>query len=151
MKIIFIGTTGVHHTMVAANLLIGRDNHVRYSRLGGFADKKLESSGKPLLIHDDGRGTQIYSLGVGKDVALAERAMHQFIDILGFKSSDLLVQRVHMNGDKLLLWLIKMPAIGCLKTISRFLAEKLIEWQVNNIIRYVQQVKVRMGTVSCYD
>lgn len=142
MKVIFIGTTGVHHALVAANLLVGQGDDGRYSSLRGFADTGIESSGKPFLVSDDGRGNQVYSLGVGKDLGLAERAMGQFINILGFESSDIMVKKVPIKGDKLMLLLIALANIGWLKTISNFLAEKLIKWQLRDIKQCVQQVKI---------
>jgi hypothetical protein len=151
LKIIFIGTTGVHHALVAAHLLSGWDCHGKCSSLAGFGDKVLEDSGKPFMVYEDGEGTQIYSLGVGKDVKLAERAIGQFIDILGFKPADYLIEPVSLPEEKLLWWLIKMPDHAWLRTVNSYLADKLIKWHLKHIIQSVRQAEGRMGTVSCYD
>lgn len=143
MKVIFVGTTGVHHTLVAANLLLGWDKHGGYTRLEGFGDSKLEQSGYPLLIHDDGRGNQIYSLGAGKNLQLALRAMTQFIDVCGFQPSDLWIEPVKIKGDKLFTWLVHIPR---LKTLSNMIIYKLIKWQLKDIKQSVQKVEDRLKT-----
>lgn len=152
MKVIFIGTTGVHHALVAAHLLAGEMTGKRYSALKGFDDCRLEKNGQPLLVHDDGRGNQIFALGVGKDLQLAHRAITQFIDVCGFKSSDLWIEPVTIKGDKLFLWLVRTPDIKSLKTASHMIMERLIRWQFMNIRQTVHKVAARMRTVpSCYE
>lgn len=147
MKVIFIGTTGVHHALVAANLLAGKGEWERYSALEGFDDCSLEKSGQPLLVHDDGKGNQIFALGVGKDLQLAHRAITQFIDLCGFKSSDLWIEPINIKGDKLFLWLVRTPDIKSFKTISHMIIESLIKRQFKHITQSVQKVAVRMRTV----
>jgi hypothetical protein len=136
-----MGTTGVHHTLVAAHMFIKRGKHKKYKMIEGFDDGKLEKSGRPFLVSDDGRGNQVYCVGVGKDIQLAKRAMTQFLDINGFTSSDLFIQPVHIKGDKLLLWLVRLPEYRWLKALRNGVAECLIRVQLALVQQSVRNVE----------
>lgn len=149
MKVMFIGTTGVHHTLVAANLLSDGGVKGKYSRLENFADSSLDRSGYPLLIYDDNRGGKIYTLGVGKNIDVATKAINEFIELLGFKSADLLIKPVEIRGGSFLLWLgKKIPQAVLGKSLSSFLAEKIIKWQFKEIRRCVEEVKGEIQKTS---
>lgn len=141
MKIMFVAATGVHQALVAAYYFIGQVQDDHYSRLKGFADSSLDTTGFPLLIYDDENGNQVYTLGVGNDIAMACKTIDQFINILGFDSEDLLVKPVNIRAGRLLLWLERIPPRPGMKMIGVCLAEIIVKWQEHKILQSVQEVK----------
>ena len=62
MKIIFLGTTGVHHTLLAANLYL-TDEICDPARMQDFADQRKDHDGKPIYVGRDEKGNEVYTLG----------------------------------------------------------------------------------------
>jgi hypothetical protein len=110
--------------------------------LKGFDDSRLEKAGQPLLVYDDGRGNQIYTIGVGKDLQLARRAMAQFMDLLGFQSSDLLIEAVNIKGDKLFLWFMRIPDFKLFTNLRKIIIERMIKGQLEAILQSVRNIEV---------
>jgi hypothetical protein len=141
VKILFIGTTGVHHTLVAANIFLGRLDEADFTMIKGYADNYKDLTGFPILISDDGNENQVYTLGVGRELKVAHKAINQFIELLDCSSKDLIVQPVTIKGETLLLLLKKIPEYLGGKIIGPFISSMIIKKQFSHILKDVSRLK----------
>lgn len=143
MKILFIGTTGVHHTLVAANIFLGRLDKPDFKFIEGYADNYKDLTGDPILINDD--GNQVYTLGVGRELEVGDRAIKSFIELLDCSSQDLIVQQISIKGEKLLLLLKFIPEYLGGKTIGTIISNIVIRKQFSKILQDVTRLKEQMS------
>ena len=106
-----MGTTGVHHALIAANIYLENLPDEKYYNLRDYADLELESRGSPVYVGRDKQGRRVYSLGGGKDLGMAKKSIEDLTALLGYSSHDLLVQTVTIRGDKLLATLCGIPPV----------------------------------------
>lgn len=108
MNILFLGTSGVHHALIAANIYL--EKPVKdFNSIPNFANIALESSGFPIFVGEDNQGNQVYSLGAG-DVEMAKKSIEDLRNVLGRPANDLVVKPVSVKGEKLLALLNHIPA-----------------------------------------
>lgn len=110
MHILFIGTNGVYHPLIAAHLHLQSLNTDDYRSLQCFADHELEKNGRPLFIGFDSENNRIYTLGVGPDVDMVKKSIEDLRLILGAAASDLRVVPIQIKAQLLLLLLHKLSA-----------------------------------------
>lgn len=108
MNIIFLGTSGVHHALIAANIYL-KKTVTDFNSIPDFANIALESSGFPIFVGEDNQGNQVYSLGAG-DVEMAKKSIEDLRNVLGCSANDLVVKPVSVKGEKLLALLNHIPA-----------------------------------------
>lgn len=135
MNIIFLGTTGVHHSLVAANIYLERLHKEQYRDIPNFANLDLEFNGFPLYIGEDKMGNRIYSLGGGKDWRMAKKSIDDLTALLGYSHEDLTVRPVSIWGDRLLAVLCKIPPVLGGKVWSGLASVLLIKLQMKAICR----------------
>lgn len=109
MTIIFLGTSGVHHALIAANIYLKKPV-TDFNSIPDFANVALESSGFPIYVGQDKEGNQVYSLGAGSDVEMAKKSIEDLRDVLGCSADDLAVKPVSVKGEKMLALLNLIPA-----------------------------------------
>ncbi|MDD3272393.1 MAG: DUF3189 family protein [Syntrophomonadaceae bacterium] len=109
MNIIFLGTSGVHHALIAANVYL-KNPVADFNSLTDFANRDLESSGFPIYVGQDKEGNRVYSMGAGSDVDMAKKSIEDLRDVLGYSTHDLVVKPVSVKGEKLLTLLNHIPA-----------------------------------------
>lgn len=141
MKVIFVGTTGVHHTLVAAEVYLQGEISGKIEKLPHFADQEKDHVGKPIFVGVDGKGNEVYSLGTGRDVLMAKKSIEELIGILGFSPYDLLVKPVKVKGDLFFPFLNKVSTVLGGKGVGRIMANYLATYQVNSIISQVEGFK----------
>lgn len=140
MKVLFLGTTGVHHTLVAANLFInGQRSDI--VNIPNFADKDLDHTGHPIYVGRDPNGNDVYTLGAGRDVLMAKKTIEELVGVLGFYPHDLLVKPVKIKGDIFFPFLNKVSNVLGGKRLNRYLAQNVIESQIDNIAQQVDAFK----------
>jgi hypothetical protein len=144
VKILFIGTTGVHHALVAANIFLGRLSQPDFSKIEGYADNYNDMSGYPILVNDDGKDNQVYTMGVGRELKVAHRAIGQFIELLGCSSKDLIVHPISVKGETLLLLLKILPEAFGGKIFNTFISNLVIKRQFSNISNDVNRFKEKL-------
>lgn len=110
MNIIFIGTCGVYHPLIAAHLHLHSLNTDDYRSLQCFADHDLEQSGRPLFIGVDPKDNYIYALGVGPDLEMVKKSIEDLRTILGASANDLQVVPIRIKAQLLLIILHKLSA-----------------------------------------
>ncbi|NLW45175.1 MAG: DUF3189 family protein [Syntrophomonadaceae bacterium] len=152
MIILLVGTTGVHHTLVAAHLYLKKNISAgEFAHLDGYCDLSLEGSGFPIAIGCDGYGNNVYTLGLGRLVEIGNRAINGFSQIMGFDSSQLLIRELRIPGD-LDIWAASkanwMP-MGMGNAINRLVADRVISREFKRIkseaLRLTEQVALLQG------
>jgi hypothetical protein len=125
MKIVFLGTTGVQHSLIAAHIYLGQLKEQDFRSLEYYCDLSQEPSGFPIFIGDDARGNSVYSLGVGKDLQMGQKTIENLLIILGFSSQDLALRPISIKAEVFL---------ACLGKIPRYLGGTKITLFFSNII-----------------
>ncbi|MGE5391478.1 MAG: DUF3189 family protein [Deltaproteobacteria bacterium] len=141
MKVIFLGTTGVHHALVAANLYITNDIPHDPSRLPDFADQQKDHDGSPIFVGRDEKGNEVYSLGAGRDVLMAKKSIEELIGVLGFYPQDLLVKPIKVRGDIFFPFINKVSTVTSSKGIGKAVARYLASVEMDSIAAQVQGFK----------
>ena len=118
MNILFLGTTGIYHTLIAAHLYLGKSTSVDYRNLKFWGDRSQEALGYPLFLDQDEQSNRVYSLGVGPDVRMANKSIEQLIRILNCTERDLVVKPVFIKRERLLWFLHRM---GNFKIVNHLL------------------------------
>jgi len=139
MNIIFLGTTGVHHALVAANIYVGHLKDKKYYILKDYANLHLELTGFPIFIGKDKQGNRVYSLGAGKDLAIAKKMIEEFTIIMGYSKSEMLVKPVSIYGEKLLALVSTIPEWLGGRLWSSLLASIIIKSQLPAIKRDIEE------------
>jgi len=109
MNVLFLGTSGVHHALIAANIYLKKPV-TDFNSISDFANVALESSGFPIYVGKDKQGNLVYSLGAGSDVEMAKKSIEDLRNVLGRSGDELVVKPVSVKGEKLLALLNHIPA-----------------------------------------
>lgn len=141
MKVLFLGTTGVHHTLVAAQIYIKASIPYEIYNIPDFADQEKDHAGHPIFVGHDKDGNDIYSLGAGRDVLMAKKSIEEFVGVLGFYPHDLLVKPIQVRGDIFFPFLNKLSTVIGGKSIGRLLARYLETSQIGRIKDQVEGFK----------
>lgn len=110
MNILFLGTSGVHHALIAANIYLKKPV-ADFNSIPDFANVALEASGFPIYVGEDEEGNQVYCLGAGSDVEMAKKSIKDLRTVLGRSANDLVVKPVSVKGEKLFVLLNRIPAL----------------------------------------
>lgn len=141
MKILFLGSTGVHQALLAANLymesLSGRD----YQNMQYFNDYELESNGRPLYIGSDSRGRSIYALGVGPDVEMVTKTIEQLRIILDSTADELEIIPITIKLQRSIFLIHSLARFTSLKPLSSQLIVYLLKKEHNNIMQQLPQLE----------
>jgi hypothetical protein len=129
MNILFIGTTGIYHTLIAAHLYLGKPEPDNFNNIKFWGNRSEEALGYPLFVDYDEQRNRVYSLGVGRNVPMATKSIKQLLEILNCTESDLIVKPVYIKRERLLLFLHQ---------IGRF---KLIQHLLLPIIGYILKIE----------
>lgn len=154
MKIVLVGTTAVHHTLVAAHLYMNTIHGPDFGKLDGYCDMSLDYSGYPLFIGNDEDDNQIYTLGLGRLIDVGYRAIHDFQQIIGGESGQLLVQEIRIPSE-LDIWAASKASripLGLGSIINRLISDHVIAREFPliqmDVTRLNDQVSFLQG-VSC--
>mgnify|MGYP003732792899 FL=1 len=137
MNILFLGTSGVHHALIAANIYLKKPV-ADFNSISDFADLALESSGFPIYVGEDKQGNQVYSLGVG-DVEMAQKSIEDLRNVLGRSANDLVVKSVSIKGEKLMALLNHIPASLGGRLWHRLIPALILKSQLKAIYRNIEQ------------
>jgi len=141
MNIIFLGTTGIHHTLIAAHLYLGKLEQEGYANLKFWDDRNKEVLGYPIFIDYDKKRNKIYSLGGGWEVLMTQKTIEQLVKIMDFSEQDLVVKPIFIKRERILLLLYK---IGRFKIVNRLVLpviNYLIKKEFTAIKQQVEEFK----------
>lgn len=139
MKIIFLGTTGIQHSLIAAHIYLEKLEEQDFRDLEYYCDLSKESSGFPIFIGDDARGNQVYSLGVGKDLQMGQKTIENLLTILGFSFQDLTLRPVSIKAERFLAYLGKIPRYLGGTKINLFFSDIILRQELTAIKENVEQ------------
>lgn len=142
MKIIFLGTTGVHHSLVAANLYLDRVKGRNFEMLKGYADLDKDASGFPIFIDEDEQGNLVYTLGAGRDIKVGQKTIEDLVAVLGYSSRDLLVKTVSIKGDNILYLLGKIPRCIGGSYLNLFISNYILNREILSIKKEVEDFRI---------
>lgn len=117
MNILFIGTCGVYHPLVAAHLHLHKKDPVDYREVPFFGDYKLEKGGRPLAVGTDAASNQLFVLGVGPDVHMVKKSIEDLRVILGASAQELRVVPIMIKTQLLLLILHNCSGFAPFKNV----------------------------------
>ena len=134
MNILFLGTSGVHHALIVANIYLKKPV-VDFNSIPDFANVVLESSGFPIYVGEDNQGNQVYSLGAGSDINMVKKSIEGLRNVFGYSANDLVVKPVSVKGEKLLALLKLIPASLGGRLWHKLLPALILKSQLKNIYR----------------
>lgn len=137
MNILFLGTSGVHQALIAANIYLKKPV-ADFNSIPDFANLALESSGFPIYAGEDEQGNQVYSLGAG-DVEMAKKSIEDLRNVLGRSADDLVVKPVSIKGEKLMALLNHIPASLGGRLWHRLIPALILKSQLKAIYRNIEQ------------
>ncbi len=140
MKIIFLGHTSVHAALIAANIYLGKISDGKLWMIKGFADMSQDVF-QPLYIGMDAEGTEVYTLGGGKDLWMVKKSIEDLRDILGFKPDDLIIETISSRWDWILAVLIKIPPFMGGSHLNYLASKILLGTQVSELNQSVAKLK----------
>jgi len=146
MNILFLGTTGIHHTLIAAHLYLGKPEPANYRNIRFWGDRSRESLGYPLFLDYDEQRNGIYSLGVGRDVLMATKSIEQLVEILNCTEGDLIVKPISIKREWILLFLHR---IGRFKIVNYLLLPVIAYLLKKEFATIRQQVEEFKSGVRC--
>ncbi len=135
MKVLFIGTSGVHHVLVAANLFLSNHNVNHITSSPYFANMQIEEAGTPIYVGTKNGGKDVYVLGVGHEVEMAERTLNNLKNIWGVDNSSFAIIPIYIKGEKIIALVSKLPDF--LRFAHLFIVKTIIKRQLESISRQV--------------
>lgn len=143
MKILFIGTSGVHHVQIAASLYLGRGIKEAFSS-SSFANLALEKKGHPIFIGKYKGINEVYSLGVGYDIGLGEKILNQLRNLLGYTESDLIIIPIFIKNEQLIYFIIRLSMFLNLDYLYKTVTKFILKCEFNFIKEQVERRKLQM-------
>lgn len=141
MNILFIGTQGVYHPLIAAQRYLHPITPSQIEKLPFLGNPSIEEHGQPFLVGIDEGDDKVYILGVGFDVAMAERSIQQLAEIFRPADEYLAVQTIRIRGEYLLSLLYRLARIPFLAGFCQRLAKIILQLNFDLICRQVQRFK----------
>lgn len=133
MNIIFLGSTGVHQSLLAANAYIDPQSDRNCQTLPYFNDYQQESGGHPIYIGRDHDGRRIHSLGVGSDVKMVGKTIHQLRIILDSSAEELQLIPIIIKSQRLISWLHQLARLRWLRPFSSYMIAGILNREYDNI------------------
>ncbi len=148
MKIIFLGNTGVHHALVAANIFLGRLKESDFRLIEGFCDLAKDSTGFPIFIDKDEEGNEIYTVGAGKELIIAQKTINELVRVFGCSSRDLIVKPVSIKGEKVISLLSKIPDMLGRSYLNFHISSYIISKDFPRLFREIMDFKNQVKNMS---
>jgi hypothetical protein len=141
MNILFLGTTGVHHTLVAANFFLSKPQTNDLKKLTFWDNREKNLSGYPIFIDYDNKGNKIYSLGCGWEVMMTQRSIQDLVKILNSSDKDMTVKPIFIKRERLLLALHKIGRFPLINRLIQDIINYLIKKELTSIKQQVEEFK----------
>jgi hypothetical protein len=147
MNILFIGTTGIHHALIAAHLYLNQWHEQDYGDLKLWGDWDKEALGLPLFLDFDDRGNKVYVLGVGGEVLMAQKTIEQLDKLLNRGMQDLIIKPVFIKRERVLLFLHRLGRTKISNHLVQILITYLLEKEFFTIQKQVESFRDRVRFV----
>lgn len=140
MNILILGTTGVHHPLIAANMLINKFEHGLGS-LERYCDMELDRSGFPIYVGSDVEGNRVYTLGVGKELETAKKALTCLLQLFGRSHDQVLITEVRVRGEGWIRLAARLARIPMGHRLNRFISDRVLKTQLSHMESQVAQIR----------
>lgn len=144
MNIIFLGTIGIYHPVLAAHLYLDRQMDDVKERMIGWGDFSREALGEPILVGEDHWGNQVYALGAGPELDMTRKTIYQLIEILGHNSDEILIQTISVRSEKALIYLYRMGSVRGLQKIINAVVSRLLKIEYPFLLEQVDEFKAEV-------
>lgn len=144
-KILFLGSIGVYHTLLAAHLYLGTLKSEDFNALEFWGDQIREKSGEPILAGYDADKNPVYCLGAGLEVTMTQKSIQQLAAILN--RHDLLVQTIFIKREKSLYFLHQMINRMGMNRWVDFLIKSLLKQEMVNIRQQINEFRKQVRFV----
>jgi len=141
MKIIFLGTSGVHHPLIAAHIFLGRLHKPDFRFVRGFCDTYHDESGYPIFIGQDQDGNQVYTLGMGPETEVGYRSIKNLAELVGYPEGELKLQTISIPGERLLYYAAKLPKTIGGQYVNQYLSNYFIGKEFSRIKEEVDELR----------
>lgn len=141
MRIIFLGTVGIYHPILAAHLYLDRELDGDNSHLSGWGDFSQEGTGDPILVGQDSLGNQVYALGAGVEVTMTRKTIAQLVEILGHSPDEMLIKTISVQPEKALINLYRAGSLQVLQKLINAVVARLLKPEYPSLQRQVDEFK----------
>lgn len=141
MKILFLGTSGVHHPLIAANIFLGRLHKPDFRFVRGFCDTYHDQSGYPIFIDHDQEGNEVFTLGVGPEVDVGYKSIEALAELVGYPENQLSIKTVSIPGERLVYYAGKIPKYIGGRYINEYLSRYLIGKEFPRLKQEVEELR----------
>lgn len=141
MKILFLGTSGVHHPLIAAHIFLERLHKPDFRFVRGFCDTYHDESGYPIFIDRDRNGDEVYTLGVGTETEASCKSIKNLADLVGYPEGGLILKAISMPGERLLYYVGKISKLIGGRYLNEYLSNYLIGKEFSRIKEEVDEFR----------
>ncbi len=145
MKLVFLGTIGIYHPVLAAHLYLDHELGNDNSHLPGWGDFSQEGSGDPILVGQDSLGNEVYALGAGVEVTMTRKTIEQLVEILGHSPDEILIKTISVQSEKALIFLYRAGSLHVLQKPINAVVSRLLKPEHPSLQRQVNEFKAEAG------
>jgi len=139
MKIIFLGNTAVHASLIAANIYLGNLKDNKFQMLKGFGDIDNDTPNFPVYIGRDEEGAQVYTLAGGRHVFMVKKSLEELRGILGCTPNELLIKAVSTRWDGIISFINRVPSAA---------GGNFLKYKVSNVLLRQEYDKIYQDTID---
>ncbi|MDD4802358.1 MAG: DUF3189 family protein [Syntrophomonas sp.] len=139
-NLLFLGTTGIYHTLIAAHLYVNKAFPADFTNLKYWGDLSKENWGYPLFLDQDEHSNKIYSLGVGLNLQMSANSIQQLVRILGCSEQDLIVKPIFIKRERLLYFFHRISRFKLLKFFTLPIIIYLLRFETTYINQQVAKI-----------
>lgn len=140
MKILFLGTSGVHHPLIAANMFIGRFKY-DLRTVNKYCDTHLDRTGYPIYVGDDPEGNQVYTLGVGKEINTAKKALACLLEIFDQPPNQVLITEIRIKGEAWIRLAMRISRLPFGSWLNQRISDYVLQGQLSQIETQVEELR----------
>lgn len=148
MKILFLGNTAVHTSLLAASIYLGQLPTGDFWQIKQFADLEQDRTAYPVQVGTDRNGIEVYTLGAGRELAMTKKSLEHLRDVLGCAPDDLIVETVSLKGDSLIMAFNWLPPGWGRNLIHGLIARLLYKPQLPKLVRQVEDFQISISELS---
>jgi len=147
LNILILGTSGVHHTLIAANMLLDRFKG-ELTTMKGYCDTWLDRSGCPIYVGTDRDGHRVYTLGVGRELKVARKALGSMLELFRDSPHQVVVTEITIQGE---LWIRMAMLCSHLpwgRRVNELISGRVLRGQLPRIQSQVERLRAQIGLAS---
>lgn len=147
LRVLILGVSGVHHTLVAAHMLMDSFNG-ELNAINGYCNSELDVSGYPIYVGKDRYGNELYTLGAGGELEIAKKALGGLLQLFENLPYPLLITEIRVKGE---IWIRLGAALSRVpfgSWLNAFISARVIKGQLASIQSQAKQVQSQIDWLS---